>query len=211
MTDLVGEVTSRPIAVSWPLGQRLQANGLQRRRCGRAERPRRGRRFGGNLAKDVGSSIAVKGRPSGEYLVEDRTQAINVGAPVNIIPPALGLFGAHVSRSAQHLALNRLAAIGVRRQRDRRSECLLRAFNELRQPPVEHDDFTVVTQDHVLWLEIAMDHTAAMGVSNGVTHPEEGPEERSEFERVELALLARHRWKPWIASERVRPLTNRIV
>ncbi len=107
-----------------------------------------------------------------------------------LVPPPLGLLGAHVGRSAQHLALDCLAAIGVGRQRDGRSECLLRAFNELRQPPVEDDHFAVVAQDHVLWLEIAVDHAAAVGVGDGVADPEEGPQERPEFERVELALGA---------------------
>jgi hypothetical protein len=70
----------------------------------------------------IGESVALKGGPSGEDLVEDRTQAISVGAMVDAVPTPLGLLGAHISRSAQHLALDRLAAIGVGRLGDPRSE-----------------------------------------------------------------------------------------
>ena len=102
--DLRGQLGRRGVAVLGPPGHRLEADRLQRRGAAGQARPRRGRLLLAGLAdRLVGRRVAERG-PAGEDLVEDRPEAVDVGARADHVGPPLGLLRGHVARRAQDLA-----------------------------------------------------------------------------------------------------------
>jgi hypothetical protein len=104
-------------------------------------------------------------------VIEDRAEAIDVGARVRGAPA--GLLRSHVGQRSQHLAvagragLVHLVHAGARSTSAVAAGLLWRA--ELpREAPVHHHDLAERPHEHVLRLEIAVDHALAMGIGHRV-------------------------------------------
>ena len=102
------------IALSRRFPQGLQADALQARRNLGEDLPRRGRCFLTDLADDFRGLGRDERRPTGQDLVEDRAQTVDVGPFVDQVVPPLGLLGRHVRRRSQELTLHRPVGTGAR-------------------------------------------------------------------------------------------------
>src|SRR5262249_2019160 len=86
------------------------------------------------------------------------------------VPAAGGLFRTHVRRRPHRRAQLRALPdhLGYRGRRRFRSAVLLSfsGFKLLGQAPIDHQHFAVLAEHNVLRLEVAVDHPAAVGVSD---------------------------------------------
>ncbi len=84
-----------------------------------------------------------------EHRVEHGTQRVHVAERADALQVAGGLLGRHVARRAEHLPGDRVAALGL---------------HALGQAEVGDLRRAAGIEQHVAWLEVAMDHPAVMGV-----------------------------------------------
>ena len=137
------------------LGRRVIGDGRERR--GRA----RDHAVEHRLRRDIGVR-----RPAGEQLVEYRAHRVDIGALVDDL--AACLLWRHVRGRADHLARDRRHA-GA----GRGDEQLGRRLGDVaprvaREAPVDDDRLAELADDHVRWLEVAVDHAFAVRVADGV-------------------------------------------
>ncbi|MCO5170068.1 MAG: hypothetical protein M9894_27345 [Planctomycetes bacterium] len=121
---------------------RPQDDRLERRVDRRVPRPRRGRPRLDDLAQDLEHGRPVEGRLADERVVEERAQAVDVGARVHALA-VLDLLRRHVAGAAQAVA----------RGRQRRAERVV----ELGHAVVEEPRRPARLDDHVARLEVAVD------------------------------------------------------
>ncbi len=123
----------------------------------------------------------------GQYVVKRGTQAVDVGPWAEILKVALSLLGAHEAGRSQGTAGKRFggAAGGAW------DECLLAQVGtgvgptcRLGQPPVDHQRLTVLADDDVAGLDVAMEHAAAVRVLDGVADVEKSEQQFTQFERA---------------------------
>ncbi|MCI0586633.1 MAG: hypothetical protein L0323_07315 [Planctomycetes bacterium] len=118
-----------------------------------------------------GSSLEVVGHPSGEELVGDHAERVDVGAGVDRLRPPRELLGAHVGERAHDLP-----GAGVER---RRLEVGLRDPGDAE---VEDLRLAAAVDEDVAGLEVAVDHPLLVGVLDGVADPREELEARLDGE-----------------------------
>ncbi len=91
------------------LFQTLQADRFEVARHGRVEQARADRLGVQNLPKRLHCRIRPKRRPPGQELVQNRSQAVDIGTPVDDRRSRLGLLGGHVTGRAEHRTRMRVA------------------------------------------------------------------------------------------------------
>ena len=110
--------------------------------------------------------VAGEGRLQGKNIVERAAQREDVGARVDLVDPAGGLFGRHEMRRSQHRAVHGLK--GARQHARRFNGCIggrggagfAKGFGET---PVHDEHFTEVPDHDVFGFEVAMDDALGMG------------------------------------------------
>ena len=109
----------------------------------------RGRRFLLLDPRDQHSLAPLERSDAGQELVEDHSQAVDVGPGVNRPLFTSRLLGRHVCRGADHLAVQRGKPIGT---------------GQLCQSEIGEEGLSSGVDQDVRWLDIAVDHAALMGV-----------------------------------------------
>jgi hypothetical protein len=128
------------------LGEELQDQRLEGRRQLGAVPARRHRRRVDVLADHAHGVVTHEGRPSGDHLVEERSEGVEIGAGVDVARERL--LGGHVGGRAEHHALLREA----------------RTLGAERQPEVAEPRRPVGIEPDVAGLEVAVDDAARVGV-----------------------------------------------
>src|SRR5262249_27607901 len=101
--QVLGQVASSAVAVSRPLSQGAQADPVQLNRDRVVQLAGWAWLLRLDLLQNLVRVLAPVRPLPGEQLVEDDTQAVDVGAGIDSVPLAAGLFWAHVRRRAGHL------------------------------------------------------------------------------------------------------------
>ncbi len=100
-------------------------------------------------------------------LEEDDSQAEDVASLIDLTAEAEGLFGAHVGRRADHRSIVGQARIQVRAPG---------------QPEVDQARAAKVVNEHVGWLDVAVEHPLAMRMIDRVCQVAKGPGGRGRIE-----------------------------
>ncbi len=152
--QVVGQVPRGRVAAGGRLGHGLQTDCLQVARRLVVKLARRPGLVVQHLQQQH-PPVAPEWAFPGQHLVEDNAQAVDVAAHVDLMGLAARLFGRHVGRRSQHLAIERqrrLVGLALGQTEIHQVRPLLR---------VEHD---------VGGLDVAVDHALAMGVAKCVGH-----------------------------------------
>ena len=152
MPQVLGQVAGRAVAVRRPLGQGAQADPVQLDRDRVVQLAGRARLLRLDLLQNFIRALAPVRPLSGEQLVEDDAQAVDVGAGIDAVPLAAGLFRAHVGRRAGQLGAGAEVHIAQR------------------QAEVCHHGPALFVEQDVGRLDVAVDQAAAVGVVQGFGH-----------------------------------------
>ena len=190
--QVVAELFGIAVAVDGPGGHRLLADRDELGRDGLRESLERRRSFGARELDEVEGAlraIAV-GRMAREDVIEDRAEAVDVGALVEPLDLAARLLGRHVGRRAHDVALlreeRRVVARAPRTDHRLRRVGVVRATDDLREAPVHDEDLAEASDHDVGGLQVAVQDAALV---------REGHRLRCAHQRLEEAgrrpLLAR--------------------
>ena len=111
-------------------------------------------------------------RAAGENLKQHRPQAIDIGPVVDLLDIPLGLLGRHVGRRADDVAAERGLHFGRIGDVDGRSGGL-GLVGRFGQAPVEHQHFAEAAEDHIFWLQVAVDYAPRVSERNRVADADE--------------------------------------
>lgn len=173
--DGPGEMVGRGVPKLLTLGKPLQASLFQALRDSGNDVAGRLRGFVLYFEQHLQSIAPQKRRPTGENLIEDGAQPIDIGKGANQVQTSGRLLGRHVCRGPQHMT-------GQRRQRIGGLQVLrlhvhrlgrFRQADLLGQSPVDDHDLAEVPQDHVLALEVSMHDPLGIGKRHGVADDHE--------------------------------------
>ncbi len=142
------ELVGVGVARDGVLLERLQHDGLERRRDRGVVDARRHRRLADLLERDRDGAVALERHAPGEHLVEDDPDRVQVGLGADGV--ALGLLGREVLRRPH----DRAGLRHVRRAGARDAE-------------VRHRRAALVVDEHVVRLEVAVDDPAPVGEARG--------------------------------------------
>ena len=148
-------------------------------------------------ARITSTTSPVERRLAGQQAVERRPQAVDIRPRSQPFELALGLLGAHVSRSAQRAAGERLGTAAGRRRHEQPLARLgprLDAAHRLGQPPVDDQGLAVLAHDDIGRLDVAVDHAAGVGIIDGVADVHESAEQLAERQ---VARAGRDRSLTW--------------
>lgn len=134
-----------------------------------------GRRpFRNHLLDDVADGFAPEGRAAGQQLVKHRPEGVDVGARVDPVQLAPGLFGRHVHGRAQDFARGGLPTVEIGRQvhgLDGALEAVgvdVLLVHHLGESPVDDHRFAEIADHHVVGLDVAVNDAAVVGIGDGV-------------------------------------------
>ena len=110
--------------------------------------------------------VSDVGRLAGEDVVESGAESEHVGARVELVVQALDLLGSHVAQGADDAA----RGIDLCHRRDLDPPLaagFLRQRQHPRDPPIHDVDLAVLADHDVRGLDVAVDHSAAVGEGQG--------------------------------------------
>ena len=130
-----------------------------------------------DLAQDLHRTVGLERSLTREQGVEDRAQAVDIGGGGDLVAQPLGLLGSHVAGRAHR-----------RRGRDRRRLAI--GFQPLGQSEVNHVGLVVVVHQDVRRLQVAVQHSALVGVVDrgGDLRDQPGDRERLPLEACQRFL-----------------------
>ncbi|MCZ7685073.1 MAG: hypothetical protein M5U28_42405 [Sandaracinaceae bacterium] len=129
---------------------------------------------------DLHEGVAHVRRPPGDDLVEDGAEEVEIRPLAQAARRSAEHLGRHVERRARHLR-------GLRGQREATRAVVLQADGDA---PVHEVDLAELADHHVLRLEIAVQHAAAVREADGVAHLHERAE--VPLEQIALAEAIAH-------------------
>ncbi len=162
-TQRLGDVRRALPAVVPVLGQAGTHQPIERRRCQRLSGHDRLRLVLQDGADEAGLARRCEGALSRRHLVQHQRQGPDVRADVRFLP--LDLLGGHVRQRAEQGALTRQRLLG-RGQRGQRARSARAVRAQLGQAEVEQLDARL-RQHHVLWFQVAVDDSRAVGLVQG--------------------------------------------
>ena len=187
--DVLGQCADRAVAVCRPVGHRLQANRLERRRNRPIEAPRRRKIARSHLRNRIRQLLFMKWRLPRYQLVKSCPQAVDVARWSQLVDQSPRLLRAHVRRSAdRHPVLRSFGNRGVHVCRGRieiafaRLPRVVRCAELLRQPPVDHQRLTIRAKHDVQRLQVAVQHPPAMGIVDRVADVQKPPDQLPELD-----------------------------
>ena len=144
--QVIGQGRGGRVTIDGTLGQGLQDDGLKIPRDPPVDHPGRRGFAAADLIQQLGRGVAVERRPERQQLVQRGPQAVDVGPPVD--DPRARLLGTHVPRRAQQAVVMGQAGIG----------------EPAGQAEVRHPDRSLLVDQQVGGLDVAMDHAMMVGV-----------------------------------------------
>ena len=185
--DVAGQRSGRAVAVVGLEGHRLAADRVERG----------GERWVDPAGREVFAALGLaedraevdlieERRLGGEQAIERGPQAVDVAGNAKEIEASGGLLGAHVLRRADGRAGQGLGRAAGGRRAERGFVVRVRGgvgpVERLGQAPINDQRFAIFTDHDVAWLQVAMEHAAAVGILDGVADVEEPPEELLELD-----------------------------
>ena len=143
-----------------------------------------------------------------QQVVECGTQTVNVGARPQRPEVARGLLRAHVGRGPERAAGQGLGATAGRRRHQRPlPRARLRPARCLCQAPVNDQRLTMLADDDVARLDVAVEHAAAVRVFDRVAHIHKAPEQPAQFQPTPALILL----KRFVAVKAIDRFLERIA
>jgi hypothetical protein len=134
-----------------------------------------------HLGQDLHHATSAERRFAGQQRVQGRAKAVDIAGRSDRVITACRLLRAHESRRAKHVARQGRVVVvfrrGVRQAVPAREFDLAGDAQPLGKAPIDDERLTVVTQNDVRRLQVAMDHTATVGIRDGVAHRHEAAQE----------------------------------
>ncbi len=150
--QVFGKLFGRAVPLLRIFVQALQADGLEIA-CDPRDQLRRRHRVGvDDQADRLDHRLPLQGGTTGQNVVKDRPQGVDVCRRPDVLCASQGLLGSHVARRAHDVAGLRLVIV---------------RFQTLRQPEVGDLGRTVSGQQHVGRLEVAVHDPGFVGGVNG--------------------------------------------
>ena len=201
LLEIVGELARGRVALAGRRRHRARDDREEVRRQIRLERRQRRRVLGEHarehrLPRDAGLALAGERRPSGEHVVEDRAERVDIRALVDTF--AARLLARHVRRRAHHLADRGLVRAG--RGAIRRERLLVACREVFREAPIDDDGLAELADEDVRRLEVAVDHALGVRVRDRVGHGDHLRQQRQPLREIRRRL-----------DHLVEPLTRHLL
>ncbi len=209
--DVLGQRARTCITIRWIERHRFEADRIERFGNARIDGARRSKLATLDSGQDLGGIVAGKRGFSRHERVERRAQAVDVAARPEQVESPFGLLGAHVGRRAQGRSGECVARPAGRSGPQRRLGARiagrwLAPADDLRQAPVDHQGLAIGTEQDITRLDVAMEHTPAVGVGDRIADIQKATEQPAQGERgcgnspVRLAPRRRGgRDAPWLS------------
>jgi hypothetical protein len=208
--DVVDQSPGREVSVLDLHRHRLQADGFEAPVNRGTDRSRPGEVAVPDRSEDREDISPFERSLADQEAIKSRSQTVDVGRGTEAFEVALGLLGAHVSGSADRVAVLGLgASAGRGRDQGPFVGCQIGRglAHRLGQAPVDDQGLAILTDDHVTGLDVAVENPSTVGVVDRVADVDEPPEELAEGKRP-LAWIA---LEFWVAMEALDRFLERIA